>query len=65
MAKNTIKKSDNDQTKNQTPNWRGEVETLSWLWWGKASQYEYEDNIFKIYDDIKGERILSFIYEII
>lgn len=49
----------------QTRNIFGEIQTISWLWWGKASQYEYEDNTFKIYDDINGKRILSFIYEII
>ena len=37
------------------------VETNSWLWWQKAKNYEYEDNIFKCYND-KHE--LEFIYEI-
>lgn len=49
----------------QKPDLRGEIQTLSWLWWGKANQYEYENNVFKIYDEIRGERVLSFIYEII
>jgi hypothetical protein len=40
----------------------GELQTLSWLWWGKASQYEYEDNIFKVFDENKN---LCFIYEIL
>lgn len=34
---------------------------LSWLWWGKASQYEYEGNIFKVFDNNKN---LCFVYEI-
>ena len=49
----------------QKENLRGEIQTLSWLWWGKASQYEYENNIFKVYDEIKGERVLSFVYQIL
>lgn len=49
----------------QKSDFRGEIQTLSWLWWGKANQYEYENNVFKIYDEIRGERVLSFIYEII
>lgn len=37
----------------------------SWLWWGKASDYEYEDNTVKVYHEYKGERFLDFIYKII
>lgn len=43
----------------------GEIQTLSWLWWTKASNYEYEENIFKVYDEVNGKKELSFIYEII
>lgn len=39
----------------------GQTVNLSWLWWGKASQYEYENNIFKVFDENKN---LCFIYEI-
>lgn len=42
---------------------------LSWLWWGKASNYEYEDNVFKVYDEPNAynnfTRNLLFVYEII
>lgn len=41
---------------------------LSWLWWGKASCYEYEDNVFKVYDEPRAynnyTRNLLFVYEI-
>lgn len=37
----------------------------SWLWWKKASNYEYEDNSIKVFEDIKGEKTLVFEYEII
>lgn len=45
----------------------GNIQTLSWLWWDKASNYEYNGNIFKVYhtDKRTNERILDFIYEII
>lgn len=46
----------------QKPNIWGEIQTLSWLWWGKASQYEYEENVFKIFDNNKN---LCFVYEIL
>lgn len=49
----------------QHRNIHGEIQKVSWLWWGKASQYEYENNTFKVFEDIKGERVLLFIYEII
>ena len=42
-----------------------QINTISWLWWGKASQYEYEGDTFKVYDEYKGNRILSFIYQIL
>lgn len=45
----------------QKTNIWGEVQILSWLWWGKASQYEYQDNIFKVFDNNKN---LCFVYEI-
>ena len=35
---------------------------LSWLWWGKASEYEYEDNTFKVYS--KDHSQVYFVYEI-
>lgn len=42
---------------------------LSWLWWGKASDYEYEGNIFKVYDEPRAynnfTRNLLFVYEIV
>ena len=49
----------------QTRNIFGKIQTISWLWWGKASQYEYEGDTFKVYDEYKGNRILSFIYQIL
>lgn len=49
----------------RTRNVFGEIQDTSWLWWGKASQYEYEDNTFKIYETIKNERVLAFVYEIL
>ena len=42
-----------------------QVNKISWLWWGKASQYEYDGDTFKVYDECKGDRILSFIYQIL
>jgi len=43
-------------------------ETESWLWWGKAANYEYEGNIFKVYDNPMEhnnfKRELLFEYEI-
>lgn len=40
----------------------------SWLWYAKASNYEYEDNIVKVYDDPHScnnyTRELLFVYEI-
>ena len=45
----------------QKTNIWGETQTLSWLWWGKASQYEYEGNVFKVFDNNKN---LCFVYEI-
>lgn len=41
------------------------INKISWLWWGKASQYEYEGDTFKVYDEYKGNRILAFIYQIL
>ena len=41
---------------------RNGKETNSWLWWQKASNYEYTDNTFKIFDDNKN---LVFEYEIL
>ena len=42
---------------------------LSWLWFAKAGNYEYEDNIIKVYDDPASynnyQRTLVFEYEII
>ena len=42
---------------------------LSWLWWGKANNVEYENNIFKIYEDPANwngqKRTLVFVYEIL
>lgn len=51
----------------QEPNIWGKIQTLSWLWWDKASNYEYNGNIFKVYhtDKRTNERILLFVYEII
>lgn len=51
----------------QKPDFRGEIQTLSWLWWDKASNYEYDGNIFKVYhtDTRTNERVLDIIYEII
>lgn len=49
----------------QQPNIFGEVQKLSWLWWKKANNYEYEGDTVKIYDEYKGERVLSFIYKIL
>lgn len=51
----------------QKRNLWGELQTLSWLWWDKASNYEYDNNIFKVYhtDTKTNERVLDFIYEII
>lgn len=45
----------------------GNIQTLSWLWWDKASNYEYDGNTFKVYhiDKRTNERVLDFIYEII
>lgn len=40
---------------------RNNRETNSWLWWAKAKNYEYEDNIFKCYND---NHELEFVYEI-
>lgn len=49
----------------QHTNLFGEIQTLSWLWWGKASCYDYDDNIFKVYHfDIQNNRVLDFVYEI-
>ena len=42
-----------------------QVNKISWLWWGKASQYEYDGDTFKVYDECKGDRILSLIYQIL
>lgn len=36
---------------------------LSWLWWGKASEYEYEDDTFKVYSQDHSE--IYFIYQIV
>lgn len=51
----------------QKTNLWGETQTLSWLWWDKASNYEYDGNTFKVYhtDKRTNERVLDFIYEII
>lgn len=40
---------------------------LSWLWWEKAGNYEYEGNTFKVYhtDTRTNERVLGLVYEII
>lgn len=41
----------------------------SWLWWPKASLIEYEDNIFKIYNEPcrynNFTKTLAFTYEFI
>ena len=50
----------------QKPNLWGQVQTMSWLWWDKASCYEYDENIFKVYHFTDAnEKILDFIYEIL
>lgn len=42
---------------------------LSYLWWPKASEVEYEGNVFKIYSEPhqynNHTRTLEFIYEVI
>ena len=40
---------------------------LSWLWWGKASDYEYEENTFRVFHtDLRtNEKVLDLVYEII
>lgn len=40
---------------------RNGKEVNSWYWWGKTKDYEYEDNIFKCYDENHN---LEFEYEI-
>jgi len=41
----------------------------SWLWWGKANNYEYENNNIKVYDEPSKyndfKRTLVFEYEIL
>lgn len=69
---NTIKPDKNGQTRNiaivQTNAIAFRDNThhsgLSWLWWEKAGQYEYEGNTFKVYADTSKQRLL-FAYEII
>jgi hypothetical protein len=42
---------------------------LSWLWWPKATEIEYENRTFKVYDPPasynNNTRTLLFIYEIL
>lgn len=41
----------------------GVWQTLSWLYWDKSSNYEYDGDIVKVYREQNGERILDFIYQ--
>lgn len=41
----------------------GVWQTLSWLYWDKASNYEYDGDTVKCYHTDNGERILDFIYQ--
>jgi hypothetical protein len=42
----------------------GNLQVLSYFWWDKASNYEYDGDTVKVFCSANGQKELAFIYQI-